>query len=181
LGQWTAVYEDACEETSILMVAYYVQGKTLSRDIANREILALADYGEETFGHFIDTSAADTAKMLLDNYDITGEVVYDMTLEDLKKAVVAGNLVIVPANGRYLANPNFTPPGPLNHMLVVTGYDAETGEFVTNDPGTRLGQDYRYGEYTLFGAIRDYPTGRHLPNPRERKAMILVKIPLDKL
>ena len=176
-GTWSAVYEDACEEASILMVGSSHQGETLTKEAADKEILALAEYGKKTFGHFVDTSAKDTAKILEDNFGISSEVVYDMALEDVQRAVVEGHLLIVPAAGRKLKNPYFTPPGPVNHMLVITGYDAEQKEFVTNDPGTRHGEDYRYAQDILYSAIRDYPTGRHLPNPEERKAMIVVKVP----
>ena len=73
----------------------------------------------------------------------------------------AGHLVIIPTNGQALKNPNFTLPGPERHMLVVKGYDYETEEFITNDPGTRNGADYRYKKDLLFEAIRNYKTGFH--------------------
>ena len=61
-------------------------------------------------------------------------------------------------------------------MLVVTGYDAEKKEFITNDPGTRKGAGYRYPEQVLFDAIREYPTGKHVPITINRKAMIIVPV-----
>lgn len=174
-GKWSQPYKDACEEASILMVASFLRSSELTLEIADKEIRALADFSERKFGQFVDASAEDTALMLEEYYGVPSEVVYDMKLEDMRRAVVEGNLLIVPANGRKLGNPNFTPPGPVNHMLVVIGYDAVTKEFVTNDPGTRRGQGYRYGEDVLYTAIRDYPTGNHLPNLAERKAMIVVE------
>ena len=87
-----------------------------------------------------------------------------------------GNLVLVPANGIKLNNPNFTPPGPDRHMLVIKGYDLDSGEFITNDPGTRKGEGYRYKEEIIMGAITDYPTGDHLQmTGEEEKAMIVVE------
>ena len=54
----------------------------------------------------------------------------------------------------YAPNPNFKDGGPNYHMLVVTGYDA-TG-FVTNDPGTRLGQNFHYDYAGFDYAIHDW-------------------------
>jgi len=44
---------------------------------------------------------------------------------------------------------------------VVTGYNPETDEFITNDPGTRQGRSFVYGADKLFNAIRVYPSGYH--------------------
>ena len=60
-------------------------------------------------------------------------------------------------------------------MIVIRGYDAKTKEFITNDPGTRQGENYRYKSDVLINALRDYPTGNHLPIEAERKAMIIIK------
>ena len=59
-------------------------------------------------------------------------------------------------------------------MLVIKGYDAETDQFITNDPGTRRGAGYRYAAAALFAAINDYPTGDHLLITTVTKAMIVV-------
>src|SRR5687768_9874479 len=45
-GDWSSpLYQDACEEASITMVAYYLSGKTLNPSIGDKELLKLADYG----------------------------------------------------------------------------------------------------------------------------------------
>ena len=140
----------------------------------------MARYQEKKIGQGVDTDAADTAETLLNGYfDIVDyRLVYDFSIEDLKR-VMADGLVIVPTNGQALKNPNFTRPGPLQHMLVITGYDPATREFITNDPGTRKGEGYRYEEDILFAAIREYPTGKHLPIKGGRKAMIVVPEKLE--
>src|SRR3989344_4812592 len=71
--------------------------------------------------------------------------------------------------------PNYTAPGPERHMILIRGYDDETGEFITNDAGTRRGEKYRYKYRTLFNAIRDYPTGDHIPITGVDKKMIVVQ------
>ncbi len=175
-GEWgKSEFQNGCEEASVLMVAAWRTGRTYAQDEAKRELITLARFQEKKIGQGIDTDAADTAEILLRDYFGIAqyEVVYDFTPEDLKQATARG-LIIVPTNGQVLKNPNFTRPGPLQHMLVVTGYDAEKKEFVTNDPGTRRGEGYRYPEATLYAAIREYPTGKHLPIKEGRKAMIVI-------
>jgi hypothetical protein len=46
-------------------------------------------------------------------------------------------------------------------MLVIKGYDETQDQFITNDPGTKRGADYRYKTDILISALRDYPTGKH--------------------
>ena len=98
-----------------------------------------------------------------------------ISIEDIKKELFDGNLVIVPVNGQKIKNPFYTPPGPLEHMLVVIGYDGATKEFITNDPGTRRGEKYRYSEDILGAALMDYPTGIHQIITEVKTAMIVVK------
>lgn len=175
-GEWgKSEFQNGCEEASVLMAHAWRTGKTYTKDTAKQELVAMARYQEKEIGQGIDTNARDTAEVLLKGYfGITDyRIVYDFSLSDLRLATAEG-LVIVPTNGRLLGNPNFTAPGPLQHMLVVTGYDELKKEFVTNDPGTRKGEDYHYPEETLFDAIREYPTGKHLPITAGRKAMVVV-------
>ena len=73
-----------------------------------------------------------------------------MTEKTIKQALADGKLVILPASGKLLENPNFRQPGPIYHMLVITGYNGS--EFVTNDPGTRKGLNYKYNYSTLEDA-----------------------------
>lgn len=175
-GDWSkSEFQDGCEEASALMIHAWRTGTIYTKDEMREELFAMARYEEKQIGQGVDTDVTDTAEMLLDGYFYISDyrIAYDFTLDELKSALAEG-LVVVPTNGRALKNPNFTPPGPLQHMLVVTGYDAVTKEFITNDPGTRKGEGYRYPEGVLFDAIREYPTGKHLPITTERKAMIVV-------
>lgn len=181
LAEWeNPFFENACEEASLLMVAHWLRGETaVAPSAAREELLDLAAFQKKRFGHSVDTDAADTQALLEEYYGVQGSsVVAVASLEALKKIVIDGHVVIMPANGRKLGNPFFTPPGPVNHMLVVIGYDAAKDEFVTQDPGTKRGALYRYAGKTLFAALRDYPTGAtHLPNARDEKRVIA--IPLD--
>ncbi|TXH01827.1 MAG: hypothetical protein E6P95_01115 [Candidatus Moraniibacteriota bacterium] len=177
-GDWSkSVFQDGCEEASTLMVWMAKTGTTLSPIKVRDKLIDMATFQEKIIGHGVDTDVSDTQEYLLKQYFAIADarVVYDFTLDELKESVMT-NFVIVPTNGRALKNPNFTAPGPLQHMLVIKGYDVVTKEFITNDPGTRKGENYRYSEQVLYDAIREYPTGKHVPITTQRKAMIVVPV-----
>ncbi len=181
-GNWSDPRkQDGCEEAAVIMAMAWVRGETLSSKSVDDEINKIAAYEEETVGTFHDTSAFDTAETIFKGYFKYEkvEVRYRIKKKDIAKELASGNLVIVPTRGQLLGNPNYTPPGPVTHNLVVTGYDLKTKEFITNDPGTRNGKNYRYDENVLEDAIIDYPTGLHEKIEEEKTAMIIVK-PLDK-
>jgi len=179
-GDWAdARYQDACEEACVLMTMKWVNNKTvLNKEEANQEMIFLSDWQHENYGSYVDTSAQDTAQRLLgeyygcQNYQVKSISIPQEIIEEL----LQGNLVIAPTNGRTLANPNFTAPGPERHMVVITGYNLATEQFVTNDPGTRNGEDWMYHQDHLFRAIRDYPTGDHLQiNSVEKNIIVIFK------
>lgn len=177
LAKWDQYHEEACEEASLVMVEYYLKNKPLTPAIAEKEIQALIAYEIEKNGDYRDTTAAQTAKLGADYYGIKNlRVVYDFSKDDLERYLSLGRPIIVPAAGRLLGNPNFTPPGPLYHNLVLVGYDGDT--IITNDPGTRKGQLYRYDLDTLYKAIHDFP-GDADKIVSGRKAMIILSEPHD--
>lgn len=168
--------QNGCEEAAALMAMAWVRGKALRSEEAEKEIIAIADYELENYGHFHDTSAQDLVDQVFKGYfDYDNvEVRYDISAEDIKKELGAGNLVLAPANGKILDNPFYTEP-PMEHMVVVRGYDSNTNEFIVNDSGTSRGELFRYAEDILIDAIYDYPTGYHEPVSELKKVMIIVK------
>lgn len=176
-GQWDEpVFQNACEEASILMAMRWVENKSLTKEEATKEIIAISDFELKNYGHFIDHSAADTGQLIKDYFEYENvEVQFNISAEDIKSELVQGNLVIAPVNGQKIGNPFYTPPGPLRHMVVIIGYNFQTKEFITNDAGTRRGQNYRYPENVLEQALQDYLTGDHEPISQIKKAMIVVR------
>ncbi|MFZ2226451.1 MAG: C39 family peptidase [Candidatus Moraniibacteriota bacterium] len=171
-GKWDAYHEEACEEASLLMVAYFVQGKKLTPAVAEKEIQALIAYEIKNTKGYEDSTAEEVAKLGADYYGLKNlRVVYDFSMEDLKKYLAEGSPIIIPAAGRLLKNPNFTPPGPLYHNLVLVGYENDT--IIANDPGTRKGEKYRYDIETLYGAIYDFPGDKNRIE-KGRKAMVVL-------
>lgn len=177
-GEWDdEVFQDACEEASMIMAMAWVHGTSLTPEGGKQEIQNITQLENKTFGAFTpDMSIADTARIMQAYYSYDKvEVLQNVSIDDIKKLLADGPLVIAPMNGQALGNPHFTQPGPLEHMLVIIGHDAASHEFVTNDPGTKEGASYRYDENVLYQALREYPTGNHLPIANPAKTVIAVK------
>ena len=176
-GQWdNPVYQDGCEEAAALMAVYWAKGKILNKNIAEDTLAAIAEYEEKNYGGYHDTSAEDTAERILQGYFgyDNFEVKKDIAIEDIIEEIKNGRLVIAPFDGRLLGNPYYTAPGPERHFLAIKGYDAAKKEFITNDPGTKRGEGYRYDEKVLYNALMDYPTGYHEPIVQIKKDIIVV-------
>lgn len=167
-ANWSdANFQNACEEASMMMAMSWVKGeKTISAEKAQKRILELIDFENQTLGYSLDTDASDVEKIFREYFrHDNAQARNNINLNDIKAELQKGRLVIVPAFGQALGNPNFTEPGPVAHMLVLIGYDPKTREFITNDPGTRRGAGYRYDESVLFSAIWEYPSGPTNPPP----------------
>jgi len=178
LGDWSDDrQQDGCEEAGAMMAIAWARGSLdLSPSAAAKEIIALSDWQKEEYGEYRDVRIEEVASRIFkDYYDYNKvEVATLDNAQDLITALQAGKIILAPTNGQALKNPHFTAPGPERHLLVITGYDAETDEFVTNDPGTRYGYNFRYPSARLFAAIRVYESGYHLPINEKEKIVLLV-------
>jgi hypothetical protein len=172
-------FQDACEEASALMAMKWVLNKKFgTKPEVRNEILAISTWQTEKFSSYHDTSAQDTVERIFKGYFGYQEVSIkkNISSEDIISELEIGNIVITPMNGQALKNPFFTQPGPERHMVLIKGYDPEMQEFITNDPGVSQGESYRYPINVFMNAIRDYPTGDHVPIPStERNGIIVTK------
>lgn len=178
LNQWgDGRFQDACEEAAILMAMKWVRGEALGTPAkVSQELIALVNFEKERYGEYRDGSMADTARLLREYYSYEDSSYREnVTLADIRLALMKGALVITPMNGRAMDNPYFVPPGPERHMVLIKGYDPATKQFITNDAGTQNGKDYRYNEEVFFKAIRDYSTGHHVPIVGDAKTMLVVR------
>jgi len=153
LGDWNQPYQDACEEASIVMIKYYKNRLSLSKESMKLEITQAVDWQVKNWGGHRDLDAKDTLKFAEDYFGLQGTIINQPTAETIKEQLVLGNPVILPTAGRKLKNPNFRGLGPIYHMLVVRGYDDKISKFITNDPGTRKGERYLYDYDLLIAAI----------------------------
>lgn len=150
------------------MASYYALGKRgetsegynnrIPPTTAETELQKLVDWQNSTFGYYKDTTTAETKRMAeeaLGLKDVT--LVTSATASLIKQELSKGRVVVAPMAGRLLKNPNFKGSGPPYHMIVIKGHD-ERG-FITNDPGTRKGESYIYGEAIISDALHDW-TGK---------------------
>ncbi len=172
-GVWDEKHEEACEEAAIIILKYYLDKKDLTKEIAEKEIQRMIDFEIQNYGDYKDSNAEQIVKLAKDFYGIENlKVIYDFKKEDIEKELAKDNPVIIPAAGRELGNPYYTQPGPLYHNLVLVGYSGN--QIITNDPGTRRGENYRYNINVLYGAVHDFPGNRERIK-EGRKAMIVIK------
>ena len=171
-ANWDAPYQEACEEMSVMMVYHFLNGSDLSKEQADKELLELVEW-EETNGYLEDVDTEELAKIAEQYYKVRTNILYNLNVEDLKRTLAAGNPIIVPAAGRQLGNPYFSGEGPWYHMLVLTGYDRD--EFITNDPGTRRGEDYKYKYDVLLNAVHDWTGVKEEIATGQKVALVLFK------
>ena len=177
-GDWTDLrQQDACEETIALMAVSWARGETFTRAEALQKIIEISDWELAKYGEFRDTSTDDMVSWIFrDYFQFDGvHTEYDVTAEDLIRELQKGNILGVPVAGRALKNPFFTLPGPLNHMVLVIGYDEASREFIVHDPGTKQGENFRYDRLVLENAMRDYPTGAYGTAENPRKVMMVIE------
>ncbi|MBU2213041.1 C39 family peptidase [Patescibacteria group bacterium] len=173
-ANWDAPYQEACEEMSLIMAHYFLEGKELTPQIADNEILDLIAW-EKAHGYPEDVTLTQLALIGCEYYkDCTNYVINKVTVEAIKEQLAQGHPIIVPAAGRTLLNPYFSGEGPWYHMLVITGYDS--GRFITNDPGTKRGEGYKYAHDILLNAVHDW-TGAKEDIFRGEKRMLVVRSP----
>lgn len=176
-GKWSDLrQEDGCEEASSLMAVKWARGEKLTADVALKSILGSSDYTLKKYGEYRDISVPNTLNWIIKDYFNYQNAVIkkDVTKDDIIYELKKGNVIIAPMNGQLLKNPYYTQPGPINHMLIIRGYDSVKKVFITNDPGTRRGELYEYSYDVLFSAIRAYPTGNHEPVTSIEKDVIVV-------
>lgn len=173
LSNWDDFHEEMCEEASVLNAGLYLEGKKLTRDQFETELQKMQKIEINDIGEWKSTTVTQS-KELADIYfegKINSKIINNPTIGDIEAEIAAGNPVIVPLSGRDIGNPNFTPPGPIYHMLVIKGYDSKN--FITNDVGTRKGDSYTYKKEMIMENIHDWNTKDiHLG---AKKALVIYK------
>jgi len=156
---WDDLHNEACEEASLVMAKYWLENKRITADEMEEEILKAVAWQEENWGGHYDLPVEKIVELAKEYFKIEKvKVIYNIeSVEQIKEKIAAGNLVLVPAAGRLLDNPYYRQPVPVYHMLVLKGFDKKG--IITNDPGTKRGEDFRFKEDNLWQAIHDWPAG----------------------
>lgn len=178
-ANWDALHDEACEEASIIMAYYYTKKeKSLSPEKAESEIQTMVEFQKDYFGSHKDLNVKEMIELTEEFYQekfssktLTSK---EEGLNYLKENLAQGNIFIIPAAGRELKNPYFKSPGPLYHALVIKGFNETTQEFITNDPGTRRGENFHYPYDIIWNSIHDFP-GKKEDILKGGKRVILVE------
>ncbi len=172
-GNWNGLFQNACEEAVILMVAAVRQFPYLTPFDIEKKLIEMVRH-EEQQGIGSSMTLANTQKLLKVSYGVESEMIEQPTIDVMKHYLQYRGL-IVPASGVVLANPQFRQPLPPYHMILIIGYDDATGEFIVNDPGTRFGESYRYSYDVVMDAMHDW-TGSQATILRGEKRMLVVPL-----
>lgn len=156
-ANWELPYKEACEEASLIMAIYGINGENLDKTQMDQEILDLVMWQNQVFGYYEDTNAAEIVRMSQEYYGKKAFVVDNPSINQIKSELDSGNLIVAVLTGREIGNPYFVQPGPLYHALLIHGYDQD--EFITHDPGTRRGENYKYKQSVIMDALHDWNDG----------------------
>ena len=153
---WDKDHEDYCEEATLLGVDAFYKRKTYSIDEMETLLKKMRDWEIETFGYFESTSIEQTARIAREYLGYKKvRIIDNPTMEIIRAEVSAGRPVIVPANGKELKNPYFKNGGPVFHMYLIRGF-TETGDVITNDPGTQHGENFVYKKENVLSSMHDW-------------------------
>lgn len=85
---WQLPYKEACEETSVIMVQYYLEGIVPLEETVKNQILAIVDY-ESGHGYAHDLNIADTGKVAEEFYGVEATTYYDdeVTKESIQRLI----------------------------------------------------------------------------------------------
>lgn len=172
---WRQPWQDACEETSIVIVDNFYNKKSLNTKTAKSEILKIFYIKEKVFGPSLDEDAEKMNYIINNFLNWEGRVVENLTLEQIKEEITNNRPVILPADGKILKNKYFNTSG--YHVFVISGYDDDKKMFITQEPGTRFGKNYLYSYDTVERAMRDY----HVQGLNQGKRVAIFTSPTNQI
>lgn len=156
---WSQPWQDACEETAISMVDYFYSNKKFTPDTAEKSIIEIINTKNNYIGESLDEDAKTIVDIINGFFSWEAYIQENPTLEQIKTEIDNGRPIIMPMHGKYLYNPYFRNGGPDYHSIVISGYDDDKKEFITQEPGTRRGLDFRYSYGTIMNAMHDFVPG----------------------
>ena len=169
-ANWDLTHEEACEEAALLMAQkYFEKDGFTSPDDAETGLQGIISWENKYLGFFESTTAEQTAQVARGALGLKAEVIDTPSVSEIKAVLASGKLLILPEAGQQIGNPFYTAPGPLYHMLLLKGYTAD--QFITNDAGTKRGENYPYPFKTVLDANHDW-NGRDGADGAKRAILI---------
>ncbi len=155
---WYAPFDEACEESATVMLDNYYKGNTHINN-PKSEILDIVNIENKLWGYNKDTNAHQMTHIINNYFPFEADTKKNPSLIAIKNEIDNNQPVLVPVYGRGLHNPNFQGAGPIYHVVIIKGYDDNRRQFITNEPGTIHGHDWRYGYDEMMEAIHDLNYG----------------------
>ena len=159
-GNFSGPWKNGCEEAAIVMVdAYYKGERVVPVEVAEQRMRVLFEAQDKKWGSNANSDAARTAELIRGLALFEARVVEAPTLEQIRAEIIGGRPVISLHRGFELGNSNirFLATGSSYHMVVVVGYDDNTGEFIVQDTGdAQAGENRRYTYAVLLNSVHDY-------------------------
>ncbi len=166
-SNWNEPRQNACEETSIVIVDAYYNKENLTRESAEQKILQIINIKEKYYGKSLDENAELITELINKFKNWEAVIVANPSIAQIENEIDNSRPIIIPTYGRGLKNPNFLNGGSSYHVIVITGYDKTTNEFITQEPGTRFGENYRYSYSIIMSALHDYlPNDQTINGPK---------------
>jgi hypothetical protein len=144
---------------------YYLGEKNVPIKEQKDFMTMLFDKQDILYGSNADANAARTTS-LINSFTSYGALVKDSpTVDDIRRELQEKRPIISFHYGKDLKNKDipFLAAGSYFHVIVVTGYDDESREFIVNENGDRAkGKGYRYGYDLFMKSLHDfdYSTGK---------------------
>ena len=148
------------------MANNFYKGKNITPEQAEKQILEVFTVKNNHFGNSADESMSRIAEIInAANLDWTATLSVNPELNAIKEEIAKNRPVIAPVDARLLIGSTYEGDPVDYHVLVISGYDDTTEEFIVQDPGTKNGKNNRYGYENFYMSINDYlpqatPSGR---------------------
>ena len=155
-GDWSLPYQELCEEAALLSASKYFAKEKITESQMDVELQRVLAWETDNVSTFADIHIVEAAQLAREYFGLKTEISTEVTVENIKKKLVAGKIVVVPTAGRLLGSPYYSGLGPISHYLVIRGFDEKN--FITNDVGTRTkGNGYKFKQAVIINAIHDLP------------------------
>ena len=166
-ANWAQPWHDACEESSIYMVhKYYLNSPIADIADAKKGILEIFSMKHQLHGESYDETVATISDIINAYLPWSARVVDNPTVTQIKAEIDAGRPVIAPFAAPELENQYFSGSFPY-HVAVISGYDDEEHVFITQEPGTKFGKDFRYSYDNIMSSMHDFVAG-NVPAGKKR-------------
>lgn len=151
-GAWVSPWDEACEEAALTMIQAYYKGLTrITVKDAKPYMQDMINWENRQFKKNDDTTAEQTMQLLYAKTDMGGFIKRNPTVNEIKVELVKQWPVIALLDMYELYGEKHLGDG--FHVIVISGYDDRTKEFIVQDPARAR---TRYSYDRVMKALGDY-------------------------